>query len=494
MGLQGQYLPPPWRVKHHESGPGHAAPRLGSEHLARHGQPVDTSAMPDAAHRQPLAPLLWLLAAVSLGQALRIYDGTRPDPLALRWVALTLLLAGLATWGRLTVAWRALPQWTAALALAAVVAQLAQWLTLPLGKHWLHPREHMGTLHGLALTATAAAALTVAQAKQRKWAGALFLVAMLLIGLWFVRWDGRPEIDVFEFQQQGCAALAGGHNPYSITFASPYPDDTPFYSPGLVVGGRLQFGYIYPPLLLGLECPVAQATGDVRFAHWLALVVAAVLVWRTARNYLAVVAIAVLMTTPRTLFLVEQAWTEPFVILGLAAVLWSAVRKPAWLPWIFGAFLGTKQYLVLVAPLALLLDPSLWKPRSALAFFGKAGLVLLALHLPAVLADPPAFWRSVVTLQMLQPFRPDSLSWLAAWSTDGKPPVGVWIAFVLAVVALALSLWRAPRSPAGFAAAVAMVMLAFLALNKQAFWNYYHFPLGALAMAAALATGDEDEA
>ncbi|MBI5609834.1 MAG: hypothetical protein HY902_13260 [Deltaproteobacteria bacterium] len=445
-------------------------------------------------HRQPLAPLLWLLAAVCLGQALRIYDGTRPDPLALRWVAMTLLLAGLATWGRLTVAWRSLPQWTAGLALAAVVVQLAQWLTLPLGKHWLYPRQNMGTLHLLVLAAVAFAALTLAGPKRRTLAGAGFLAALLLAGLWFVRWDGRPEIDVFEFQQQGCAALAGGHNPYAMTFASPYPDDTPFYSPGLVVGGRLQFGYIYPPLLLGLQCPVALATGDVRFAHWLALVAAGVLAWRTARNHLTLLAIAVLLTTPRTLFLIEQAWTEPFVILGLAAVLWSAVRKPAWLPWIFGAFLGTKQYLVLVAPLGLLLDRELWKPKAALAFFGRAALVLLALHLPAVAADPQAFWRSVVTLQMLQPFRPDSLSWLAAWSTDGKPPVGVWIAFVLALGAVAVNLWRAPRTPAGFAAAVATVLLAFLALNKQAFWNYYHFPLAALAMAAAVAPGDEAQA
>ncbi len=443
--------------------------------------------------RHPLAPLLWLLAAVCLGQALRVYDGTRPDPVALRWLAASMALAGLGTWTKLSVRWPQLPQWTAVLAVALVVGQLAQWLTLPLGKHWLHPREHLGTLHVLVPVAVASLAATLGQRRRRGLPAALFMGAMLLIGLWFLHWDGRPEIDVFEFQQQGCAALGAGQNPYAMTFANIYPDNTPFYAPGLVVGGRLQFGYIYPPLLLGLECPVGLATGDVRFAHWLALLAAAMLTWQAARNHRSLLAIAVLLTTPRALFLVEQAWTEPFVILGLAAVLWAALRKPAWLPWIFGALLGTKQYLVLVAPLGLLLvDRTQWKPRLLLAFFGRAAVVLAVLHVPALAENPQAFWRSVVTLQMLQPFRPDSLSWLAAWSTDGKPPVGVWIAFILALLAVVLNLWRAPRTPAGFAAAVATVMLAFLALNKQAFWNYYHFPLAALAFAAAVAPEPEE--
>jgi hypothetical protein len=54
-------------------------------------------------------------------------------------------------------------------------------------------------------------------------------------------------------------------------------------------------------------------------------------------------------------------------------------------------------------------------------------------------------------------------------------------------VAIALALWRAPRTPAGFAAASALVFLVFFAFNKQAFTNYYSLVIGALCTAAAAA-------
>jgi hypothetical protein len=62
--------------------------------------------------------------------------------------------------------------------------------------------------------------------------------------------------------------------------------------------------------------------------------------------------------------------------------------------------------------------------------------------------------------------------------------LGVLPAFAAALIALALALWRAERSPAGFAGGVAFTYVIFIALNKQAFANYYHFVIGALWCAA----------
>jgi hypothetical protein len=50
---------------------------------------------------------------------------------------------------------------------------------------------------------------------------------------------------------------------------------------------------------------------------------------------------------------------------------------------------------------------------------------------------------------------------------------------------IAMALWRAPRTPAGFAAAVAVTFTVFFAFSKQAFGNYYFFVIGALACALA---------
>jgi hypothetical protein len=61
----------------------------------------------------------------------------------------------------------------------------------------------------------------------------------------------------------------------------------------------------------------------------------------------------------------------------------------------------------------------------------------------------------------------------------------VWVAFAGVAVASAVALWRAPRTPAGFAASIALVYGVFFALNKQAFSNYYYFVVGALCVALA---------
>lgn len=456
---------------------------------------MERVAAPQAAEpRTDLSPALWLLAAACLGQALRVYDGTRPDPVALRWVAATIVLAAAGTWWRPGATAQWLRMAVPALGPALVVLQITQLLTLPLGKRWVLPRENMRFLH-LTLTATAAAlGASWGRARAVRWLAWMVLGAALASGLWYLRKCLQPEIDVFEFQQQACATLSGGNNPYAMTFANIYPDDSPFYAKGLAVDGRLQFGFIYPPLLLALDCPVWLLTGDHRYALWLALVGACALVYSARPGPASLAAATLLWTTPRTFFLVEQAWTEPFVLLGLAGVLWAALRAPRALPWCFGLLLSTKQYMVLAAPLGLLLLPQPWTAQAIWRFVRPAAVVVAVLNLPFFVVDPGAFWRSVVTLQMVQPFRPDSLSWLAALAHAGQPTLPLWLAFALAGIAIAVGLWRAPRTPAGFAAATALVFLAFLAFNKQAFWNYYHLPLGALAMAAAVAVPPREPA
>ena len=76
--------------------------------------------------------------------------------------------------------------------------------------------------------------------------------------------------------------------------------------------------------------------------------------------------------------------------------------------------------------------------------------------------------------------------WAAWLRATGQTPV-VWLAFILAPLTIALGIWRAPRTPAGFALAVALTLLVFFAFSKQAFVNYYYVVLGALCCALAAA-------
>ena len=314
------------------------------------------------------------------------------------------------------------------------------------------------------------------------------------LAVWLIRVSPSPPIDVFVFQRDSAQALLGGVNPYSITFPDIYGGRSPYYGPGISVDGRLTFGFPYPPLS-ALLSTLGEILGDVRFAQVLAMTGAAALMAYTRPGVLGGLAAALYLYTPRTFYVLENAWTEPFVVLFLAAAVFCAVRAPRALPYAFGLFLAVKQYAVLAAPAYLLLVDRpwtlarLWRPAL------RALAVVAVVSLPFALADPSSFLRSVVTLQFGQPFRRDALSYMAWLATPGgEAPFGAGVAFAAAAVVAALAVWRAPRTPAGFALSVAAVFLAFFAPNKQAFCNYYLFVIGALcvAVAAAATAGDRD--
>jgi hypothetical protein len=108
---------------------------------------------------------------------------------------------------------------------------------------------------------------------------------------------------------------------------------------------------------------------------------------------------------------------------------------------------------------------------------------------PLALWDWRAFYHSVATVQKVAPFREDALSFLVTYfqRTGHKPGLALAFGAVAAASVAVLTLGR--RGPAGFAGSLALIYLPFIALNKQAFANYYFFVIGALCCAVA-ATGD----
>jgi hypothetical protein len=58
---------------------------------------------------------------------------------------------------------------------------------------------------------------------------------------------------------------------------------------------------------------------------------------------------------------------------------------------------------------------------------------------------------------------------------------------IAAGIAALLVSRRCPRTPAGFALGLGLILLAFFALNKQAFCNYYHLVIAAFCCAAGAA-------
>jgi hypothetical protein len=311
-----------------------------------------------------------------------------------------------------------------------------------------------------------------------------FLAIHFALGLWMIHTSPNPSIDVYVFQRDGINELFAGRNPYAMTYPDIYGNTT-FYGEGLSVNGRLTFGFPYPPLSLFLAIP-GHLFGDHRYSQLGAMTASGALMAFARPGRLGALAAALFLFTPRGLFVLEQGWTEPFLVFLLSATVFAACRRETWVPYLFGLFLVAKQYLVFVVPLAWLIVRRPIADRKELGGWAlKALAVGAAVSLPLALWNIGAFTTDVVTLQVHQPFRDDSLSYLAYAVRRGGSPLPTSLAFIAAGLAVALSLLLAPRTASGFAGAVALTYLGFFALNKQAFCNYYYFVLGALCSAVA---------
>lgn len=444
---------------------------------ARHGDPVEAARW--------LAPGC-LAAAIVLSLALQLTNGfLLPSGIALVTLALALVVIAVAMPRR--TSWlghdRRLVQ---GLAVAGLLAHEYALLTALPGLSFQAGSDALHTFQigAFGLAVLAALAVLLPLSRRRRSIVAALVVVHAALGAWVIQHSPDPAIDVHVFQRDAVEALLRGHNPYALTFPDIY-GRSHYYGEGLSVNGRLQFGFPYFPLSLLAAVPGQVLGHDSRYSQLAAIELTAVLMAIARPGGLGPIAAALYLTTPRIFFVLEQSWTEPFVVLGAAAVVVAACRAPRATPWLFGAFVAIKQYLVFALPAAVLLVRRRDGAAGVVQLLARGAVVGVVITLPFVLWNPGAFVASVVTLQVHQPFRGDALSYLAWWAGLGHPAPSTAIPFVLASGAAALAAWRLPRSPAGFAAALALTFVVFFAFNKQAFANYYYFVLGTLFLTVA---------
>ena len=435
---------------------------------------------------------------MSLGRAIQLQNGFY-DAGALIWLSVTFacLLAALVPArgaGGRSRRYRALPVIVLALGL------IWQFATLISSRpamyiEFEHPSDEPTFFRMLIAAATLSIGVLLGRRRPRQVAFLLVLVLHFALGAWMLRASPKPRIDVVTVHREAIDALGHGRSPYSITFENIYGHER-FYAAGLTAGGRVLFGLPYPPLSLLMAAPGHWLAGDYRYALLAALTSSGALIafcgWRRRGEDAAILerqaclAALLLLFTPRVFFELEQGWTEPFAVLLLAATVFAAAGESRLSGPIAGLLVAVKQYLVLSVPLLFLLFGRHFTWRQA----GIAVATATAVTLPFFLWDPAGFLNSVVLLQFAEPFRRDSLSYLSWMVRNGFDPPGVWITIVAACAAIALGMWRLPRTPAGFAAAVALVTMASFAFGKKAFCNYYFLVIAALVIAVGAAADD----
>ncbi len=274
-----------------------------------------------------------------------------------------------------------------------------------------------------------------------------------------------PAIDTYTFQRDACKNLLRGVDPFGTTQADIYGSRYNFYGPGMVVDGRVQVGFQYPPLTLFWALP-GYCLGDVRYSYIFAVMISAWLLFAMVPNSRSLRLSALLLLNPLTFFVEMMCWTEPLVLMTLSATLYTAVRRRWWLPVALGFFLASKQYNVLAVPfLAGLVRPFQWKSYGKL--LGWALLVTVATLVPFAIWNFRGLWHDLVLFHLAQPFRPQSLSFAVPY------PIFLKIGPVLL---LAFIVWAARTgipNAAIFAAAYAISLLLLFSTSKQAFCNYY---------------------
>lgn len=320
----------------------------------------------------------------------------------------------------------------------------------------------------------------------------LLLAIFFAMGTWMIAISPDPPMDVHIFQEQGAEALLRGENPYSIrTYPDLYGPESGLYAPELVDDGHLTFGFTYPPLSMLLALPAHVLGGDYRYAQLASMVIAAVLMVSIRPGKVAMLAALLVLLNPRAFFILEAGWTDPYVLMLLAGTVLLAVRQSPLLPVGLGVLIAIKQHMVIALPLAVVALDGALSGRGRLRTAAVGVLVASAVSLPMILWNVPDFVHSTIAVHVVQPFRADSMSYLAWLGQDGRPGLPTWTGFALLVPTAAVALWRLGRSPAAFAVTLAFVYFVFFLFSKQAFIHYYYFVAGALCVAIAAVASAE---
>src|SRR3954469_1357534 len=420
------------------------------------GSPVE-SAQPNLAAPTRVWPtVVTLLAWTLIGLGISAHDGEwSPWGLAALLVAFAMLLAVAASARTVGVPNRQMLSLPVAVCLLAAVAHPAYRL--------MHVRgAGIVAVDVLAAVTVAIALATLFLPNQRRgwWLGAAAAAAAGIVTIVVVP---DPHIDVWYLLQQSSDGLRHGQDMYRQHWQ---------HSHGL------QAIYPYLPWTTVLLAPFRWLTTDVRAGLLLATLVTSWQVRRLAPAAPAALALLVLIH-PHWIFLIDQSWTEPLVLVLLTAALLAISRgRPGVAIVALAAALACKQHVVLLLPLF-----AIWPSFGLRRTVQSAALAFVAV-LPWLVWSPHQFWHDAVKANLDLGVIPRALC-IPSLLLRHDIEVGFWFTLLVLGAAYAVVLLRVQRSTSGLALGSALVLLALDLANKQSFFNHYTLPLGLLVVALA---------
>lgn len=306
----------------------------------------------------------------------------------------------------------------------------------------------------------------VVLARPRWWPAVLGLTAVVCAGIIL---GGTPRIDVWVILQDTANGLLRHQDPYRMSFPNVPP-------------GQTSSCFNYLPSTFLLTAPGRWLFGDVRWVEAGCVVASAALLARHVRSTRGLPLAVLVGVLPCTLLVVQQAWTEPMLLLSLCATAVAVDRGWRWwlAPAALGVGLANKQHAVVLLPFLLLYRD--FGPRRTLTAVAAG----TAITLPWVLADAGRFKTCVADFYLGESAPTMSLS-VWRWLPDGWQ-LPILLAGTAAVTVLALR--RCPRGGAGLLSGSGLVLATFDLLNKQTFANQWWLASALLVAGLAIGHGD----
>jgi hypothetical protein len=306
------------------------------------------------------------------------------------------------------------------------------------------------------------------------------VIGALAFRLWLPIASPAPITDVFTSIQESAQHLFEGRNPYTTPVSDVY-------------NGALDFGYVlkgytYLPGDLYLQAIAYKVGGDIRYACVLGEMFVAFALWRLSRRRwgesTAGLLVLLFLYNPRSLYVLEQGWIDPLILMLFAASLLLRERqKPTAAAAAYGYMLFLKQYLLFALFQWFILERS-WKRIGVGLAVGAATLV------PFAIWDWRALLENGVLFNVAIPFRADSLtvfSFLArVWGL--QPPPGWAIVVGAVITALTFIPQRRMQPLRGYLFAMVLTTFGMFLFGSSGFANWYYLVAGLLIFLIALGT------
>jgi hypothetical protein len=295
----------------------------------------------------------------------------------------------------------------------------------------------------------------------------------LVLKVWMIDAAPAPQIDVFSSTTHAVESfLRNGKSPYT-------PD-----SSGIVP-------LHYPPVNFYLHLFSYGLFGDVRVVYILAEMIFALFLWLGGRRFIgsmnALLLACLFLHHPRSLYILELAWTEPPILAFLAAsvfFMWRGNKRTAAI--LYGLGISMKQYLVFFLLHWFLLE----KRWSRFVLVIAAGFVTV---LPFLLLAPEYLIQHGFLQTIGGDVRFDSLTFVTFWYRTTGLIFPKMISLVVGAIVSVLS-FRALRTysqiPA-FLFSSAVTTFSIFLFGGQAFANYYYVVGGILLLLIAYHTHEE---